>query len=153
MNSHSISFKITSREIAYAILDKQRLLFWEVHSSVSDHNAAGKHAVNAAFRFERFNITAAVLVRSRTSDTDARYSRVKAALRDRGVPIFEINEQEVLESFNFTSFEDQHELCRAAAPLFPQIQFARFMYPCLEAAAFSLYFETNRLLSINTPLE
>lgn len=147
MKPHSIAFTISAREIAYAVFEGQKILFWEVRSFPLGLDA---DSLDAGFRFERFNFTAAVLSSSGVDVGHPTRSALISLLRKRGIPIFEVAEEDVLASFGLPPPKSQQELLRLVAAVFPQIPFARFAYACLEAAAYGLFFETNRLLSINT---
>jgi hypothetical protein len=150
VKSNLIAFIIGPQEIAYVIFERQQLLFWEVRTFPSGIDI---ESLEAGFRFERFNVTAAVLPAKCAEETRPTHEALCSVLRKRGIPIFEISDKDLRESFGLPALKDRQELLRVSAAMFPQVPFGRFTHACLEAAALGLFFETNRLLTINTPLE
>jgi hypothetical protein len=153
MKTHSISFAVSQNEIAYAVFDKQKLIFWEVYACLSDPLKIPKSAVAIVQRcFERFNPNAGVFETINADDGGVAelHALMKNDLHRLGIPVFETREEELLKSFGFTALKDRQELRRATAAIFPEMPLARYMHPALDAAALGLHFETRRLLSLNS---
>lgn len=152
MKTHSISFTASQNEIAYAVFDKQRLVFWEVYACLSDPRKIPKSAAGIVQRcFERFNPNAGVLEMI-TEDGESVaecHALIKNDLHRLGIPVFETPEEQLLKSFGLPALNGRQELRRATAAIFPEMPFARYMYLPLDAAALGLHFETHHLLSIN----
>jgi hypothetical protein len=149
MTAHSISFKISPKQVSYAVFRGQRLIWWETHSYLSAPEHAAKDAIGDVARcIDRFKATAAAL-ESLQSDDEAfqLQSAVKEALRNLAIPIFEISEQELFDSYGIPALKTRQELKKAVLLIFPQLESSRFMNSCLDAAALGLHFETSRILS------
>jgi hypothetical protein len=149
MTAHSISFKISPKEVSYAVFREQRLVFWETHSYLSTPKQNVKNAIGDVARcIDRFKTTAAALEPLQSDDeTFQLQGAVKEALRNLAVPIFEISEQELFDSFGLPALKTRQELRETVISIFPQLESSRFMNSCLDAAALGLHFETSRILS------
>lgn len=152
MKAHSASFIVSNQDIAYVVFDRQKLVFWEVHSFPCAPPDIARSVIGSVSRcIERFKLAAAVLFQpSAIQSALDLSSTVKEALRSNGIPIFEISEQELLIAFGSPPLEDRLALRRTVAALFAELPFAPYMYPCLDAAALGLHFETSRLLTVNS---
>jgi len=149
MTSHSISFKICVKEVSYAVFRGQRLIFWETHSYLSTPEENVKNAIGDIVRcLARFEPTAAALQLFEGDDEDLQLrGEVKETLRSLAIPIFEISEQELFDSFGLPTLKTRQGLRQAVLSIFPQLETSRFMNSCLDAAALGLHFETSRILS------
>jgi hypothetical protein len=149
MPSHSISFEISSKEVSYAVFRGQQLIFWETHSYLSTPEENVKNAIGDVARcIDRFKATAAAL-ESLQTDNEAfqLQGAVKEQLRDLAIPILEISEQELFDSFGLPALKTRQELRKVVLSIFPQLESSRFMNSSLDAAALGLHFETSRILS------
>src|SRR4029077_14606120 len=149
MTSHSISFKISPKEVSYAVFQGQRLIFWETHSYLSTPERTAKDAIGDVARcIDRFKASSAALEFLQSNDEALQLQgTVKEALRNLAIPIFETSEQELFDSFGLPALKTLPELRKAVLSIFPQLESSRLMNSCLDAAALGLHFETTRILS------
>src|SRR5207249_1866072 len=137
---YSVSFAITRGTIAYAVFSKQRLVSWKNCSVPGSLMEAAKFISGQIRRLaEKFDTTAAVLPTSGLQ-TDQAAARIETAvrhtLRELCVPAFEINVQELLNSFSSSPLKHQGALRQVASSIFPQLPAASL---CLDAAALGLH--------------
>lgn len=152
MKATSISFKISSAELGFAVFSRQKLMFWEAHHYVCESREVEAKLIAEAVRaVEKFSVAAVVLEPLSAMEVKAAGfgTTLRTRLRDvNAIPIFEITEQQVFESFAFPAVGSRDELRQILATVFPQLQSNCLARHCLDAAALGLYFETDRLLSI-----
>lgn len=149
MTAHSVSLKISPKEISYVVFREQRLIFWETHSYLSTSKETVKNAIGDIVRcIDRFEATAAALESFEGNDQELQLQgAVKETLRSLAIPIFEISEPELFDSFGLPALKTRQELRQAVLSIFPQLETSRFMNSCLDAAALGLHLETSRILS------
>lgn len=151
MKAHSVSLKISASSIAYAVFEKQKLIFWKVHHYLGEPGTIERRIVSEAVRtIGECGATAAVL--EPLSETDAKTERlgimIRERLRDLAISIFEFREDDLFEAFALPAIKHRSELREILVSIFPQLQSSRLMRQCLDAAAMGLYFETIQLLFV-----
>lgn len=152
MKAHSMALAITEHESAYVVFEGQKLISWEVCPFTSGTGSALKHITAQIVRCSaEFKISSAVLEESALERTalPKLYAAAKQALVGLALPIFEIRTEDIFSSFGIPPPKTRDELRMMVSSIFPQVPGGHLMQVAFDAAALGLYFETNRLLSIN----
>jgi hypothetical protein len=150
MKAHSISFTISETEIAYAVLKEQQVIFWEICSFLSEPLDTLKTATGVVQRcINRFSPEAAIFesVETPAGPIPELCRAAREVFRQLGIPVFEIAGPALMRSFGYPPPKDAAELRKVVAAVFADLPAAPFAYPCLQAAALGLHFETDRLLN------
>ncbi len=150
------AFGISRREIAVAIFTGQQLDFWEIRSLPNDAEEA-KTSASAFARWviERLGIDGAAILNGRLGSTRKEHLRtaICTALRERGIPILEANQEQLFAACSNPPVKRPCELREIVCSLFPQLSDQREVLPLLDAAALGLHVETQRLLTSNATVE
>src|SRR5579859_3698714 len=133
MKAHSVSFKISASSIAYAVFEKQKLVFWKIHHYLGEPETIERRIVSEVVRaVEEAGATPAVF--EPLSETDAKTERIgsvaRERLRDLAISIFEPREEDLFEAFALPAIEHRSELREIVVSIFPQLQSSHLMRQC-----------------------
>lgn len=151
MKKHLISLTLSDVATACAIFEGQKLISWDAANLQEDPEKRANIITAQIMReIQDFDIGVAVLEKrtDKHSSLNELLDVAKELFRRKGIPIFEITEHEVRQSFSLPAPPDREQLRQITARIFPEIPFSGNFSLCLDASAFALHFETERLLSI-----
>lgn len=149
MQQQTLSIALSSESLGLAIFQGQHLMHLEAYWLHAVPKAAETSRGHLLRSIETFDPTIAI-VQPHSGPPDVQAAIVEA-LRSASRPVVEVEEEDVMRSFGEPQIQDKNQLHQLVRALFPQIPSTRLVLSCLDAVAAGLYFETRRLLELDSP--
>lgn len=149
MQSRLAAFKIFRRSATAAIFSDRGLEFIDI-KHLSNNPTAASETVNrfVGWILESFR-PELVALGSDEQDSRPRTEMltgiVESRLREKGIPVWKVADNELLEAYATPALTQKHELRSIARSLWPQV--GKEQLPALDAALVGLFVQTERLLS------
>ena len=152
MSSNLAAFKIERRRISVAVFVDERLDYTGSHqlsSLASKALASASRYIDWTIRGFRIEGVALEKGRPDIKTWKGNFTgEITSQLRDRGVPIFEIDKNILLASFAHPALRYRTELRRLVSSIWPILAAKDKHVGCLDAAALGLYVQVERCLSL-----
>jgi hypothetical protein len=146
--SRLAAIQVERRSLAAAIFVGDRLDYVQVRQLTSDHEQAEASAVGFAnWIVAAFEVESAALEQfgpdSMTRRVQIRQA-VLEALRQSGIPVWEIGKLELFDAFGVAPLKNRRELREVTSSLWPIFKNRRAEAAILDAVALGLYVQTDR---------
>ncbi len=154
-NNHSslISIRVERRTVAAAIFTGDHLEYTDSRQLSSARERALSSAVGFTnWMLERFSVESAVLELPPSDDSFQRkalHDCIHGTLRERFLPIWEIERRELLEGYGHPQLKSRRELREIATQIWPVIAGTHAQVFIQDAAILGLHVQTERLFIIN----
>ncbi len=152
MKPVSAAFGIARDAIALVVFSGQELECWKTRSLPNkEEKARGSALAFVRWATATFGFRAAGL---ESGDLGSRRKEllreeIQSALREQGVPILVATREQLYLAFRKPPLKKRGDMRRIISTILPQLQAYRSDLALLDAAAFGLYLETERLLAID----
>ena len=149
MNSNLAAFKIERRRVSVAVFVYERLDYTDTRDLPSFFPKAHDSATRYVDWIRRaFEIEGAVLEKTQTAlkTWRSRFTKdIIGHLRDHGVPIFEVEKQNLLASFAHPPLRHRTQLRDVVSSIWPILATKDQSASLLDAAAMGLYVQVEKL--------